>query len=178
MRSINDTSLNKGGSKMYQMTTFDSLVNDTMRDLNRLAIGFEPTLRRLQVTHGQSGNQNGYPPFNIEKLDDNNYRIMIAVAGFTMDDLDITLADNQLTVIGDIKDRNESRVFLHKGIAERGFSRSFILADHIHVMSASLEHGMLVIDLQHELPEALKPRKISINTKGVIDSDPLSVITK
>lgn len=161
---------------MYQITTtnLDSFLDDAMRDLNRLAIGFEPTLRRLQVTQGQSGNQGGYPPFNLEKLDDANYRITLAVAGFTMNDLDITVENNQLTIVGDIQERDDSRVFLHKGIASRGFSRSFILADHVTVLSAELENGLLIIDLQQEIPESLKPKKIAINNKNVIDATLIS----
>lgn len=157
---------------MYQMTTtnLDTFLDEAMRDLNRLTIGFEPTLRRLQVTQGQSGNQGGYPPFNLEKLDETNYRITLAVAGFTMADLDITVENNQLTIVGDIKERNDNRVFLHKGIASRGFSRNFILADHVVVLSAELENGLLIIDLKQEIPEALKPKKIAINSKNVIDA--------
>ena len=157
---------------MYQLnpTNINSLLDDAMRDLNRLAIGFEPTLRRLQVTQGHSGNQNGYPPFNLEKLSDTVYRITLAVAGFTMADLDITVENNQQSITGDIKVKDEDQTFIHKGIASRGFTRTFILADHVNVISAELENGLLTIDLQHEIPEALKPKKIAINNKHVIDA--------
>lgn len=166
--------LTQGGSNMY-LTTIDSLVNETMRDLNRLAIGFEPTLRRLQLPQGQNGNQNGYPPFNLEKLDEHSYRITLAVAGFSMDDLDITVANDQLTISGVNSKTDDTHTYLHKGIASRNFSRSFVLADHVHVTSASLENGLLTVDLHHEIPEALKPRKIEISSKNVIESKPLSV---
>ena len=146
----------------------NTMLEDAMRDLNRLAIGFEPTLRRLQVTQGN--NQNGYPPFNLEKLSDTLYRITIAVAGFKMEDLDITVENNQLTIVGDIKDKDDGRSYLHKGIASRNFTRSFLLADHVNVVSAELENGLLIVDLQQEIPEALKPKKIAISNKNVIDA--------
>lgn len=154
---------------MYH-TISDELMTETMRDLARLAIGFEPTFRRLN----KPASQTGYPPFNLERLDEHSYRITVAVAGFKMEDLDVTVADNQLTVTGDIKNKDDDRIFLHKGIAGRSFARSFVLADHVNVISASLENGMLTIDLQQEIPEALKPRKIAINNNSYLDSSPLS----
>jgi molecular chaperone IbpA len=158
---------------MYQLnsTNINTLIDETMRDLNRLAIGFEPTLRRLQVTQGHAGNQVGYPPFNLEKLSDTLYRITLAVAGFKMEDLDITVENNQLTITGDIRDKDDDdRIYIHKGIAGRGFNRTFILADYVTVVSAELENGLLVVDLQQEIPEALKPKKIAISNKNVIDA--------
>ena len=154
---------------MYQV---DELLNDVMRDLNRMSIGFEPTLRRLQVTQGLS-NQNNYPPFNLEIIDDHNYRITLAVAGFGMDDLDITVADNKLSISGEIEDKDDTRRYTHKGIAGRSFSKTFVLADHVNVIGAVLENGLLMIDLKQEIPEALKPRKIAINGNGYIESTPL-----
>lgn len=161
----------------HHNSALDALMDEAMRDLNRLAIGFEPTLRRLQVTQGLS-QQNGYPPYNIEKIDDSNHRITLAVAGFNMDDLDVTVTDDQLTISGEIKAKDEGRIYIHKGIAGRSFTRTFILADHVYVTSASLENGMLTIDLKHEIPEALKPRKVLINNKSYIESKPLSVDNK
>jgi len=130
----------------------------------------------LQVTQGLS-NQKGYPPYNIEKLDDANHRITLAVAGFKMEDLDVTVTDDQLTISGEIKEKDE-KVYIHKGIAGRSFTRTFILADHVYVTSANLENGMLTVDLRHEIPEALKPRKVLINDKSYIDSKPLAVDSK
>lgn len=153
----------------HNIQSFDEFINDTMRDLNRLAIGFEPTLRRLQTSQNKSNSLTGYPPFNLERVDDNHYRITIAVAGFTIDDLDITVANNQLTISGEIKDRDDSRVYIHKGIAERSFSRNFVLADHVNVTSATLINGMLTLDLVQEIPDALKPKKIPISDSTVID---------
>lgn len=153
---------------MYQQT-FDGLLNEAMRDFNRIAIGFEPTIRRLMVNQNKL-NASGYPPFNLEQVDENHYRITLAVAGFAMDELDITVADNQLTITGAQK-RDEEKTYLHKGIAERDFSRSFMLADHVKVTSASLDNGLLVLDLIREIPDVLKPRKISITNGSMIDAE-------
>lgn len=157
---------------MYtNLASIDELLTETMRELNRAAIGFEPTLRRLKYTPNLVNGQNGYPPFNLEKLDEHNYRITLAVAGFGIDDIDITVADNTLTIAGNIKDKDDDRVFVHKGIAERSFTRSFVLADHVNVTTANMENGLLTVDLQHEIPEALKPRKIVIGSSKLIDAE-------
>ena len=150
---------------------FDTLINTHLRNFDRNHIGFEPTFRRLAL--GDSvDNTGGFPPYNLELISDNHYRITLAVAGFKLDDLDITLADNKLTISGNIAERAE-RSFVHKGIAERAFTRSFVLADHVNIVGAELETGLLTIDLEQEIPEALKPRKIPISNKTVIDSKPL-----
>lgn len=105
----------------------------------------------------------GYPPYNIERLDENDYRITLAVAGFAEDDLDIVFHENTLTVTGRRPEADEKRTFLHQGIAGRSFERRFQLADHVKVAGASLVNGLLNVDLKREIPEAMKPRKISIN---------------
>lgn len=109
-----------------------------------------------------------YPPYNIEKLSEDDYRITMAVAGFTIKDLNITVKDDQLTVSGAKSEREEEKgkTYLHRGIATRNFERSFRLADHIKVADASLEDGMLAIDLKREVPEEKKPRMIPISTEG------------
>jgi molecular chaperone IbpA len=104
----------------------------------------------------------GYPPFNIEQTDDNAFRIELAVAGFAEEDLNIEYKQNTLIVSGKRPQTDEGRRFLHRGIAERSFERRFGLADHVRVKEAKLENGLLSIDLERELPEALKPRKIEI----------------
>ncbi|MBI1251206.1 MAG: Hsp20 family protein [Alphaproteobacteria bacterium] len=104
----------------------------------------------------------GYPPFNVEQVDDNAFRIELAVAGFAQDDLAIEYKQNTLIVAGKRTQPDDGRTFLHRGIAERSFERRFSLADHVRVDSAKLENGLLTIDLVRELPEALKPRKIEI----------------
>ncbi|MGE3303308.1 MAG: Hsp20 family protein [Hyphomonadaceae bacterium] len=104
----------------------------------------------------------GYPPFNIERVGEDSFRIELAVAGFSADDLTIDFKENTLTVTGRKGPTDEQRQFLHRGIAERNFERRFGLADHVRVSEARLENGLLTIDLVRELPEALKPRKIEI----------------
>lgn len=105
----------------------------------------------------------GYPPFNVERTGEDAFRIELAVAGFTADDLSIDFKENTLTVSGRKQPAPEDqRQFLHRGIAERNFERRFSLADYVRVTGANLDHGMLTIDLVRELPETLKPRKIEI----------------
>jgi molecular chaperone IbpA len=103
-----------------------------------------------------------YPPYNIEKLGENAYRISIAVAGFTADELNIEAKDHQLTVTARKADTDEQRTYLHRGIAQRAFEKTFQLADHVHVTGASHADGMLHIELERQVPEALKPRRIEI----------------
>lgn len=132
---------------------------------------FEKTFDRLRKNANE-----GYPPYDIEQLDDNRLRITIAVAGFTMDDLDVEIDQNQLTIRGKRED-DKSRVYLHRGIAARQFQRSFVLADGIEVTNAGLDNGLLHIDMKRVVPES-KARKISItngsgkNTPKAIDVEP------
>jgi len=155
---------------MYD-TTLDTLLTQHLGRFGRSLIGFEPTLRRLANAETLS-NTAGYPPYNLERVADHQYRITLAVAGFTLDELDITVTDNNLVVSGNTENRQpvEGTQIVHKGIAERNFVRSFVLADHVVVTGASLEHGLLTIELTQEVPEALKPRKIQIDQKGVIEA--------
>ena len=103
----------------------------------------------------------GFPPYNIEKLGDNTYRIVMAVAGFGQDDIELVQKSNRLTVRGRAKD--VEKAYLHRGIAGRSFVRDFDLADHVDVTDAHIEQGLLSITLKREMPEALKPRTIKIN---------------
>lgn len=108
-----------------------------------------------------------YPPYNIEKLGEDEYRITMAVAGFSEDDLNIELKHNTLTISGKKTERSENRgEVLHQGIASRAFERRFQLADFVEVRGASLENGLLHVTLKREVPEAMKPRSIAINGKG------------
>ena len=110
----------------------------------------------------------GYPPYNIEKHGENEYRIVMAVAGFGAGDVKVVAKENTLLVEGRQSDKQNGTQFLHRGIASRAFERSFELADHIQVTGAKLENGLLVIELKREVPEALKPRVIPIqNGKAV-----------
>ncbi|MBL4540769.1 MAG: Hsp20 family protein [Rhodobacteraceae bacterium] len=130
--------------------------------LYRASVGFDQFADLLDRVFSQDMGQSGYPPFNIEKTDEDAYRISLAVAGFTADELSIELRDNALFVSARKAEDGRERTFLHRGIAERGFEKRFQLADHIKVTGATHENGMLHIDLQREIPEALKPRTIAI----------------
>ena len=103
-----------------------------------------------------------YPPYNIEKTGDDNYRISVAVAGFSSDDLSVELRDGAVIVSAKKATEDEDRTYLHRGIATRAFERKFTLADHVRINGASHVDGMLHIDLVREIPEALKPRRIEI----------------
>jgi HSP20 family molecular chaperone IbpA len=116
-------------------------------------LGFDQ-LERLVERTAKAGND-GYPPFNIEQRDENAYRITLAVAGFSEDDLSITVEDRQLVVRGKQTDDGEDRVFLHRWIAARQFQRSFVLADGVEVAGATMEHGLLHIDLKRAVPESV-----------------------
>ena len=124
------------------------------------AIGFDRMASLLDSVARDT--KPSYPPYNIERLDENDYRITMAVAGFTEDQLDITSEQNSLVIRGSQEESGEDRNFLHRGIAARNFERKFQLAEHVRVASARLENGLLHVDLVRELPEAMKPRKIAI----------------
>ncbi|WP_026294684.1 Hsp20 family protein [Salinimonas chungwhensis] len=116
----------------------------------------------------QSEKQSGYPPYNVEVLSETKYRITMAVAGFTQQDIDIEMLENTLTIAGKKAPKAAGapeRTFLHKGISERGFERKFQLGDNVKVLGAELEHGLLNIDMERILPEAKKPKKIEISNK-------------
>lgn len=131
--------------------------------LYRSAVGFDRLVRQLESA-ARSGSENGWPPYNIETLGENAYRIEIAVAGFSPDELNIEAKENQLTVTGKktANDEAGTKTYLHRGLAERDFERRFQLADYVVVKTAHLANGLLSIELQRELPEALKPRRIEI----------------
>ena len=134
--------------------------------LFRTSVGFDRMARMMDALAQDA--TPSYPPYNIEKLDEDSYRITMAVAGFGEDDLGIEVKENQLRVTGRL-DRDEEqpeRQFLHRGIAERAFERRFSLAEHIKVRDATLENGLLHIDLVREVPEEAKPRQIPIVGAG------------
>lgn len=116
-------------------------------------LGFEQ-LERMLERSAKSGNE-GYPPFNIEQTSQNSYRITLAVAGFSEDDLSITVEDRQLVIRGRQRDDGEERVYLHRGIAARQFQRSFVLADGVEVGEAIMENGLLHVDLTRAPPETV-----------------------
>src|SRR5579862_9708831 len=130
--------------------------------LYRSVVGFDRLADLLDAATNETAN--GYPPYNIERTDENAYRIDIAVAGFKPDELTIEVKENLLTVQGRKAANEEAKRYLYRGLAERGFERRFQLADYVVVTDAQLADGLLSISLRRELPEALKPRKVEIST--------------
>ncbi|MBL8669763.1 MAG: Hsp20 family protein [Alphaproteobacteria bacterium] len=142
------------------MRTYD------LSPLFRATVGFD-RLSPLFESAFRGANENGYPPYNIEKTGEHAYRVTMAVAGFKADEIDVTFESNQLTISGGKgQAAEEQRQYLHRGIATRSFQQKFHLADHIRVAEARLENGLLEIELVEEVPEELKPRKIAIKGSG------------
>jgi molecular chaperone IbpA len=139
------------------MTTVD------FAPLFRTAIGFD-RLARLVDTAASGQEAQSYPPYNIEKIGDDSYRLTMAVAGFRPEDLDITVKDNTLFVSGRVANEGQRAEILYRGIAGRAFERRFVLADHIVVEGADVQNGLLHVGLKRVVPEALKPRKIAIGS--------------
>lgn len=127
----------------------------------RSTVGFD---RLLNLLDGAA--EQGYPPYNIERSDENNYRVTVAVAGFAEKDLAVDVKDRVLTITGK-RDEGEKPAFLHQGIAGRAFERSFQLAEHVEVKAARLENGLLHVDLERIVPEEKKPRRIQINAPAL-----------
>ena len=133
----------------------------------RSTVGFDRLFTMLDQVGGVEGSAPSYPPYNIERSGENAYRISIAVAGFTDADLSIEARENTLRIRGEqTNDGEQSGDLLYQGIAARNFERSFQLADHVQVKGASLENGLLHVDLVREIPEAMKPRAIPIASSG------------
>jgi molecular chaperone IbpA len=143
--------------------------------LYRSFIGFDHLAGLIeQASHAEK--QSTYPPYNVELLAEDQYRITMAVAGFSEEDIDIESKNNSLIIIGTKVDKTSAdasedkipRKFLHQGIAERNFERKFQLGEHVKVIGAFMENGLLHVDLKREIPDALKPRKIAINGKSLL----------
>ncbi|GGO76101.1 heat-shock protein IbpA [Marinobacterium nitratireducens] len=130
--------------------------------LYRSAIGFDRLASMLDNATRNEQSQPAYPPYNIELIDDNRYRITMAVAGFGNDELSIQSEQGMLVIVGKKQQENGDRKYLYQGIAARSFERRFQLADHVKVVRASLDNGLLHVDLEREIPEAMKPRVIEI----------------
>ncbi len=130
--------------------------------LFRTAIGFD-RLARL-VDTAQVSPANSYPPYNIERTGEDSYRLTMAVAGFSQDDLELTVKDNTLVIAGRVRPEAQSGEVLYRGIAGRAFERRFVLADHIVVENADLQNGLLHVGLTRVVPEALKPRRIAVGS--------------
>jgi molecular chaperone IbpA len=128
----------------------------------RSTVGFDRLFDLLDSASGVETGGVTYPPYNIERLGDNEYRITMAVAGFAQDELKVDVKEQSLTLRGEKKADEEDRQFLHRGIAARTFERRFQLADHVEVKGADLKDGLLHIDLVRNVPERLKPRSVAI----------------
>ena len=148
---------------MTRLTTLD------LPHFHRATIGFDRLFEQMNTQFANSPNGNGYPPYNIAQINDDEYMISVAVAGFGMDNLSVEKDGNQLKIEGTAPKGDEDVNYLHKGIGGRNFRREFTLADHVEVVSAGLELGMLNVHLKREVPEALKPKKIEINAGTTID---------
>lgn len=148
--------------------------NFDLTPLFRSTIGFDRFSDLIDSALRTEESAPSYPPYNIEKLSDDEYRIVLAVAGFKDEDVTLTVQQNQLTVVGKHPDKAAPKEtnYLYKGIATRSFERKFNLADHVKVTHATMEDGLLTVSLKRELPEAVKPRMIPVNGKEpkMIDS--------
>jgi molecular chaperone IbpA len=151
--------------------------NIDLSPLYRSFIGFDH-LASMIDTASRNEKQSTYPPYNIELLAEDKYRITMAVAGFAKDEVNIEVQENTLQVIGTktVKEGNESsskeeRKFLHKGISERSFERKFQLGDHVKVLAADLENGLLHVDLERVVPESKKPRKIEMGSRLIENTE-------
>ena len=151
------------------MRTFDF----DLSPLFRSTVGFDRLPRLMDAAMRVDEGALSYPPYNIEQLGEDRYRITMAVAGFSDSDLTVTVEDDLLLIAGKIARDEEQRTYLHRGIAGRAFERRFTLADHIRVAGATMSNGLLNVDLVREVPEEMKPRSIKIdagNGTKVIDS--------
>ena len=142
------------------MNTFD------FSPLFRSAVGFDHLYSKLDHATRTAQSQPSYPPYNIELIDEDSYRITMALAGFDESDLNIQTENNVLTIVGQQAEEKEPRQFLHQGIAARNFEHRFQMAEHVKVTGASLVNGLLNIELVREIPEAMKAHNISINTSA------------
>ena len=154
------------------MRTFD------FAPLYRSTVGFDRMFSMLDQFAGVEDSVSNYPPYNIERANENAYRISVAVAGFTDTDLSIETKENKLTIRGEKQTNDEEKTgnVLYQGIAARTFERSFQLADYVKVKGASLENGLLHVDLLREIPEAMKPRSIPIaNSNKLLEVKPSKI---
>jgi len=136
--------------------------------LYRSTVGFDRLASMVDRAMSVDVNTNGYPPYNIEKTDENDFRISVAIAGFSEDDLLIEMRDGQLVISAKKAEEEDTGqvTYLHRGIASRAFEKRFHLADHVRAIGASTENGILHVEMVREVPEALKPRRIEITGTG------------
>jgi molecular chaperone IbpA len=137
--------------------------------LFRSSVGFDRWSDLFDAASRTDDSAAGYPPYNIEKTGDDKYRIMMAVAGFGEDDIEVTAQDNLLVVSGNLGEPREvDTTYLYRGIATRAFERRFNLADHVRIVGATLADGVLQVDLEREVPEAMKPRRIAVESRPAL----------
>lgn len=141
--------------------------------LLRTSVGFDD-LFGLADSRTAFNDDGGFPPYNIERVSDDDYRIEMAVAGFAPEELDVQVQENTLTIAGQAAQAEGDRTYLHRGIAKRAFERNFRLADSIRVSGARFENGLLIVDLVREVPEHKRPRRIEINSAGETGSARIS----
>lgn len=163
------------------MTSFPTLANYGIKDLDKFFVGFDETFNRLAKFHDDvTKHIPNYPPYNIKKVDDNKYVIELAVAGFSKQELELELADGVLTVKGQsnldsLVEDGVNQTFLYKGISDRAFTRKFTLADTVEIKNAEYLNGMLKVFLERIIPEHKKPKKIEISsseaTKQLLTED-------
>jgi molecular chaperone IbpA len=137
--------------------------------LYRSTVGFDRLFDMLDQS-AQLEPMTNWPPYNIEKMGEDQYVITMAIAGFSPDEIELVQKESQLFVTGQKKGSEEGRQYLHRGIATRAFKQTFNLADHVKVTGANLENGLLTVELKREVPEALKPRRIEIKSDGGVKS--------
>jgi len=146
--------------------------------LYRSFVGLDRMAGLIDAAAASASASNSYPPYNVARISEDNYRIELAISGFTQDDIDIETHENVLTIRANTAQsaENDAVEYLHRGIAQRGFEKRFQLADHVEVTDAQLVNGLLTISLKRELPDALKPRKIAIN-KTISSNNEQKLIT-
>ncbi len=143
-----------------KMTGYD------LSPLIRTTVGFDNLMRMMDSAMRTENSSESYPPYNIEKQSEDTYRIVVAVAGFSEDDINLSVQDNTLVIAGKARQDKDKIEYLHRGIAGRAFEKHFQLADFIKVGEAFMENGLLKIELIREVPEAMKPRMIKIQNKS------------
>ena len=148
---------------MTRLTTLD------LPSIHRHFVGFDRMFDEMDRMFENSAKGTGYPPYNIAKLNDNEFMISLAVAGFAMDNLEITKDKDTLKIVGTAPKGDDDVNYLHRGIGGRSFRREFTLAEHVDVHNAELANGMLNIHLKREIPEELQPKKIEINAGKTIE---------
>ena len=146
---------------MNALTRFDT---NALAHLNRALVGFDRMFDTVETRFANQVGNSNYPPHNVLKTGEDTYRIEVAVAGFSMEEVDVELDNNELIIKGQSKREDDAaHEYLHRGLARRDFERRFTLVDYIVVVGASIKDGILNVDLKREIPEALKPRKIAIS---------------